>query len=49
MHDDLYGIIMTVHLERRKYAFPLCELDVIDKLSINYQPVEDYKILFANH
>jgi hypothetical protein len=49
MHDDLYGIIMTVHLERRKYAFPLCELDVIDKLSTNYQPVEDYKIWFANH
>ncbi len=49
MHDELYGIIMTVRLERRKYAFPLCELDVIDKISTNYQPVEDYKIWFANH
>jgi hypothetical protein len=49
MYDDLYGIIMTVHLERCKYAFPLCELNVIDKLSTNYQPVEDYKIWFANH
>lgn len=49
LSDDLYGIIMTVHLGRRKYAFPLCELDVIDKLSTNYQPVQDYKIWFANH
>ena len=47
--DDLYGIIMQVYSGRRKYAFPLCELDVIDQLSTNHQPVEDYKLWFANH
>lgn len=49
LYDDLYGIIMQVYLGRRKYAFPLCDLDVIDQFSKNYQPVEDYKIWFANH
>jgi len=47
--DDLYGIIMQVYLGRRKYDFPLCELDAIEQLSTNHQPVEDYKIWFANH
>ena len=46
--EDLYGIIMRVHMRLRKYAIPLCELDIIDQLSTNYQPVEDYKTWFAN-
>ena len=46
--EDLYGIIMNVHLGRRKHACPLCELEVMDKSSTNYQPIEDYKTWFAN-
>lgn len=45
---DLYGMLVTVRRERRKYVFPLCDLEVIDKSSSNYQSVEDYAAWFAN-
>jgi len=45
---DLYGILVTVCRERRKYVFPLCDLEVIDKSSSNYQSVNDYAVWFAN-
>lgn len=46
--DDLEGIIVELRYGRRKYAFPLCDLDVVDKDSPNYQPVDDYSVWFAN-
>ena len=46
--DDLYGIIVDLRHERRKYAFPLCDLEVVDENSPNYQIVEDYRVWFAN-
>jgi hypothetical protein len=46
--DDLYGIIVDLRRGRRKYAFPLCDLRVIDELSPNYQIVDDYRTWFAN-
>ncbi len=46
--DDLYGVIVDVRLGRRKYALPLCDLEVVDKKSPNYQPVQDYCVWFAN-
>lgn len=46
--DDLYGLIVDLARGREKYAFPLCDLEVIDKNSPNYQPVEDYRTWFAN-
>lgn len=46
--DDLYGIIVNVRLGRRKYAHPLCNLEVLDKKSPNYQNVMDYAVWFAN-
>jgi hypothetical protein len=46
--DDLYGIIVEVWHQRKKYAFPLCDLEVLDTGSTNYQHVEDYCVWFAN-
>jgi hypothetical protein len=46
--DDHYGIIVDVRKGRRKYAFPLCDLDVVDENSPNHQLVKDYRVWFAN-
>jgi hypothetical protein len=46
--DDLYGVIVDVRKERRKYAFPLCDLAVVDERSPNHQLVADYRTWFAN-
>ncbi|WP_010423981.1 calcium-binding protein [Anaerophaga thermohalophila] len=45
---DTYGVIATLRIGRKKYEYPLCELDVIDKKSPNAQPIDDYKLWFAN-
>jgi hypothetical protein len=45
---DTYGVIATVRIGRKQYEYPLCELEVIDKKSHNYQPIDDYKLWFAN-
>jgi len=45
---DMYGIIASIRLDRKKYEFPLCDLEVIDKTSANFQLIEDYGIWFAN-
>ena len=45
---DTYGVIATVRIGRKKYEYPLCELEVIDKKSPNAQPIDDYKLWFAN-
>ncbi len=46
--DDLYGIIVDLRRERIKYAFPLCDLEVVAEDSSNHQIVEDYRVWFAN-
>lgn len=46
--DEMYGIIVEVKEGRRKLVFPLCDLEVTDKKSPNYQLVKDYAIWFAN-
>lgn len=46
--DDMYGIIVEVWRGRKKYHFPLVDLEVVDKDSLNYQPVNDYRTWFAN-
>lgn len=46
--DDLYGIIVDLRRERMKYAFPLCDLEVVAEDSPNHQIVEDYRVWFAN-
>jgi len=46
--DDHYGVLVEVRRGGEKYVFPLCDLEVIDKQSPNYQPVKDYVVWFAN-
>ncbi len=46
--DEMYGIIVDLKMGRRKYAFPLCDLEATDKKSANYQLVKDYAVWFAN-
>jgi hypothetical protein len=46
--DDHYGIIVSLRHGRQRYDFPLCDLEVSDKDSPNYQHVDDYSAWFAN-
>jgi hypothetical protein len=46
--DDLRGIIVEVRRGRERFDFPLCDLEVTDQRSSNYQPVRDYAVWFAN-
>lgn len=46
--DDLYGIIVELRYGRKKYAFPLCDLEAVNEHSANYQPIKDYRVWFAN-
>ena len=46
--DDLYGVIVDVRFGRLKYAYPLCDLEALDKKSPNYQNVKDYVVWYAN-
>ena len=45
---DMYGIIAKITREGEKYEFPLCDLEVIDTKSKNYQLIDDYRIWFGN-
>ena len=45
---DMYGIIASIRLNGKKYATPLCELEVIDKTNPNFQLIDDYNTWFAN-
>ena len=45
---DIYGMLVSLRHGYKKYEFPLCDLEVLDKSSPNYQPVKDYAIWFAN-
>ena len=46
--EDLHGIIAEIRLGRKKFAFPLCDLKVVNKTSPDYQLIDDYRIWFAN-
>ena len=45
---DMYGIIAKITREGEKYEFPLCDLEVINTKSKNYQLIDDYRIWFGN-
>ena len=45
---DMYGIIAKITREGEKYEFPLCDLEVVDTKSKNYQLIDDYRIWFGN-
>ncbi len=46
--EDLYGIIVSVRRGKERFDFPLCDLEVTDQVSANYQIVRDYVVWFAN-
>lgn len=46
--DDLYGVIVEATYKNRKYSFPLGDLEATDKQSVNYVPIDDYCVWFAN-
>ena len=45
---DLYGIIASIRISRKKYEVPLCLFEVADKTSEEYQLINDYNVWFAN-
>jgi len=46
--DEHYGLIVELRRGRESYDFPLCDLEVDPKESVNYQPVQDYSVWFAS-
>ncbi len=46
--DDQYGLVVNVRKGSHEHHFPLCDLQVVNERSPNYQPVEDYSIWFSN-
>ncbi len=46
--DDSRGVKVHARAKGRDYNFPLCDLEVVDKQSPNYQVVDDYAVWFAN-
>lgn len=45
---DPYGILVAVSCNRSLYHFPLCDLEVVDENSPNYEPIKAYAVWFAN-
>jgi len=45
---ELYGILVNIRHKNDTYTFPLADLEVIDKNSSNFLPINDYVIWFAN-
>ena len=45
---ERYGIIANVKWNDTNYEFPLCDLEVIDNKSTDFQLINDYGIWFAN-
>jgi hypothetical protein len=46
--DDLRGLIVACTHQRRRYDYPLCDLQVLDHRSPNHDPVQIYVVWFAN-
>jgi hypothetical protein len=46
--DESDGVLVSIRHRRKAYEFPLCDLEVLDESSPNYQPVNDYGVWFAN-
>ncbi len=47
-NEDLYGVIIKLRSGGKVYHFPLCDIEVLEEESINYQLVHDYRDWFAN-
>ena len=45
---QMCGLLAVSKYGRRKYVYPLCLLEVVDKDGINFQLVDDYNFWFGN-
>ncbi len=45
---DKFGLLVSVKTGRKRFDLPLCDLEVCDEESPNYQLVDDYAVWFAN-
>jgi hypothetical protein len=45
--DDMRGILVQVQKDWKELEFPLDELEVVDRRSPNFLPVEDYAVWFV--
>lgn len=48
MVDDLYGVLADVKRGRKSYVHPLCDLETVDDESSNRDPLQLYRVWFAN-
>lgn len=46
--DYQYGILVNIKAGGRSFVFPLCDLEVVDKKSSQYNVVDDYATWFSN-
>jgi len=46
--DDLHGIIVKAKEGKKTGFVPLCDLEVTSKDDVNYWPVREYAVWFAN-
>jgi hypothetical protein len=46
--DDLYGVLVDVQSPRGNYVCPLCDLATVDENSPNHDPLQLYRVWFAN-
>jgi len=45
---DMYALIADITFKGRKIEYPLCDLEVKNKISNDYQLIKDYSIWFSN-
>jgi hypothetical protein len=46
--EGLYGILVKLKSKRRRYDFPLCDLEATEPNSSNYRFLREYVVWFAN-
>jgi len=46
--DNHYGILVAVRAKRETHVLPLCDFEAVDRLGVNYLPLRDYVVWFAN-
>jgi len=46
--DDFHGILLIVKNENTIGRIPLCDVEVTSKKNVNYWPVREYVVWFAN-
>ena len=47
-NEDPYGVIAEIKLGKKVYHFPICDIEVLDKTSVNDKLINTYKDWFEN-